>query len=213
VLARGRGLALVVASVGLAIAIPEALRLAQGAADRWVQTFLRDPVPLIAAAGFSVTATPMQGLVAALAIASMLALGLVMARTPAGRAWRAAAEDPGAAALFGVDLNRVAFLTFVASGALSGLAGFMLVANYGGIGFSAGLLLGLKALLAAVVGGVGSLAGAALAGALIGIVETFWSGYFEIAYKDVAVLALLTMLLVLRPGGLLGFAERGPRPV
>lgn len=212
-LAHRRGLALVVASIGLAVAIPEALRLAQGAGDLWTQTFFREPVTLIAAPGFPVTTTAMQGVVVGLSLAAMAVLAFGLRRSGAGRAWRAVAEDAGTAELLGVDGGRVMLNTFAVAGALAGLAGFLLVVHYGGIGFSAGLLLGLKALLAAVVGGVGSLAGAALAGALVGVLETLWSGYFPLAYKDVAVLGALTFLLVLRPGGLLGFAHTGPRPV
>lgn len=212
-LAERRGLALVVASIGLAIAVPEGLRLAQGADDRWVRPMLREPILLADASGFTMTATPVQGLVVVLATAAIAALFIVMRRTAAGRVWRAVAEDGRTASLLGIDRWRVMSLTFAASGALSGLAGFLLVASYGGIGFASGLLIGLKALLAAVVGGVGSLGGAVLAGALVGIAETFWSGYAEIAYKDVAILAMLVLLLVLRPGGLLGFAGRTPRPV
>lgn len=208
-----RGLGLVVASVGLAVAIPEALRLAQGAGDLWTQTFFREPVTLVAAPGFPVTATAMQAIVLGLSLVALAALGIGMRRSGAGRAWRAVAEDAGTAELLGVDRGRVMLRAFAASGALAGIAGFLLVVHYGGIGFSAGLLLGLKALLAAVVGGVGSLAGAALAGALVGVLETFWSGYFPLAYKDVAVLGALTFLLVLRPGGLLGYAGTGPRQV
>lgn len=212
-LAHRLGLALVVASIGLAVAIPEALRLAQGAGDLWPPTFFRAPVTLIAAPGFAVTATAMQAIVVGLSVLAMVALAVGLRRSGAGRAWRAVAEDARTAELLGVDGGRVMLNTFAVAGALSGLAGYLLVVHYGGIGFSAGLLLGLKALLAAVVGGVGSLAGAALAGALVGVLETLWSGYFPLAYKDVAVLGALTFLLVLRPGGLLGFADRGPRPV
>jgi branched-chain amino acid transport system permease protein len=212
-LALRRGLGLVVASIGLAVAIPEALRLAQGSGDLWTQTFFRAPVTLVAAPGFPVTATAMQAVVVLLSLAALTAMGIGLRRSGAGRAWRAVAEDAGTAELLGVDRGRVMLKTFAVSGALAGLAGFLLVVHYGGIGFSAGLLLGLKALLAAVVGGVGSLAGAALAGALVGVLETLWSGYFPLAYKDVAVLGALTFLLVLRPGGLLGWADAGPRQV
>lgn len=212
-LGQGRALALVVASVGLAIAVPEGLRIAQGAGELWLRPLFRDPVLLLDASGFTVTATPMQAIVVASTAGAVAAVFAVLRGTAGGRAWRAVSEDAQAAALSGIDRTRVVMQTFAASGALAGLAGFLLVANYGGIGFASGLLLGLKALLAAVVGGAGSLGGAVLAGLIVGIAETVWSGYGEIAYKDVAILAMLVFLLVLRPGGLLGFAGRTPRPV
>lgn len=208
-----RGLALVVASIGLAIAVPELLRVFQGADDLWTRPMFRDPLLIVDASGFPVTATPMQAVVVVLTVSALAGLFRLLQATAAGRAWRAVAEDARTAALFGVDRWAVVAFTFAGSGMLAGLAGFLLIAQYGGIGFASGLMLGLKALLAAVVGGGGSLAGAVVAGAIVGIAETFWSGYLEIAYKDVAILVMLVLLLILRPGGLLGFAERTPRPV
>ena len=84
------------------------------------------------------------------------------------------------------------------------IAGFVVLIRYGGVRFYDGFMLGFKALTAAILGGIGSVPGAMLGGLLIGALETFWAGYFSIAYKDVAVFGLLAAILVWRPQGLLG---------
>jgi branched-chain amino acid transport system permease protein len=90
---------------------------------------------------------------------------------------------------------------------LAAVAGVMVVLNYGVVHFSDGFLAGLKAFTAAVLGGIGSLPGAMLGGLLIGLIEAFWSAYFSIEYKDLAVFSILILVLVFRPTGLLGRPE------
>jgi branched-chain amino acid transport system permease protein len=150
------------------------------------------------------------------AVAALAAAGGVLwllARSRFGRAWRAFADDPGAAALMGVDASRLLAATFVLAGALAGLAGWIVAAYYGSISHSMGTMLGLKALVAAVVGGIGSVPGAFLGGVLVALLEAAWSAYFDIAARDIVVFSLLVVVFVLRPGGLLGFAGPKPRDV
>jgi branched-chain amino acid transport system permease protein len=87
------------------------------------------------------------------------------------------------------------------------------VIQYGGLGFAGGFQLGLKSLIAAVFGGIGSVAGALIGGIAIGAFETLWSAYFPIEMRDVALYACLIAVLVFRPGGLLGSPDPGPREV
>ncbi len=90
------------------------------------------------------------------------------------------------------------------------VAGFIVTLRHGGVGFHMGFLLGFKALVAAVVGDFGSVPRAMLGGLLVALLETFWSAYSTLAYKDIAVFGLLALFLVLRPNGLLGrSAARG----
>jgi branched-chain amino acid transport system permease protein len=89
-------------------------------------------------------------------------------------------------------------------GALAGIAGFVLVEYYGVANFFMGFLIGFKALTAAILGGIGSIRGAVLGGALIAVLETFWSGYLGGNYREVAVFTVLALVLVFRPAGLLG---------
>src|SRR5690606_41433115 len=114
------------------------------------------------------------------------------------------ADGRRAAALVGVDVDRTIGAAFALGGLFAGLGGLVVTLYYGGVGFHAGALIGFKALAAAVVGGIGSLPGALLGGVLIGLLETFWSAYLSVAYKDIAVFGLLTLTLVFRPDGLLG---------
>ena len=137
----------------------------------------------------------------------MAGLTLIINRTELGRAQRAAAADPLMAALCGIDVDRTISVTFVIGASLAAVAGVMVVLYYGVIDFFIGFLAGLKAFTAAVLGGIGSLPGALLGGLVLGLVESFWAAYADAAYKDVAAYAILVLVLILRPSGLLGRPE------
>ena len=111
------------------------------------------------------------------------------------------------AALLGVDVDKTISLTFVMGAALAAVAGVMYIMYYGVVNFSDGFVPGVKAFTAAVLGGIGSLPGAVIGGLLIGLIETMWSAYFSIDYKDVAAFSILAIVLVFMPTGLLGRPE------
>jgi branched-chain amino acid transport system permease protein len=111
------------------------------------------------------------------------------------------------AALLGVNVDRTISLTFVTGAALAAVAGLMVTLYYGVVDFFIGFLAGIKAFAAAVLGGIGSLPGAMLGGLLIGLIEAFWSAYFSVEYKDLAAYAVLVLVLIFRPSGLLGRPE------
>jgi branched-chain amino acid transport system permease protein len=111
------------------------------------------------------------------------------------------------AALLGVDVDRTIALTFVMGAALAAVAGLMHLLLYGVIDHYIGFVAGVKAFTAAVLGGIGSLPGAMLGGLLIGLIETFWAGYFSAEYKDVAAFSVLIIVLIFMPSGLLGRQE------
>jgi branched-chain amino acid transport system permease protein len=207
------GQPILIATAGVALAVQEFLRLSQGARERWMPPVFNQPIPLAFADGFIVTITPMQIVVALAALTAASGVLLLLARTRFGRAWRAFADDPGTAALFGVDGQRLLASTFLLAGLLAGLAGWIVAAYYGNISFSMGTMLGLKALVAAVVGGMGSVPGAFLGGLCVALIEAAWSAYFDITARDIVVFSLLIVVFVLRPGGLLGFAGPKPRDV
>lgn len=194
---------LLVATIGVSIALKEFVALVQGVNERWLPPILAE-THLLAGGPFEVVVTTMQLVViggTALAIVAVLAM---VARSRFGRAWRAVADDERMAALVGIDAGRVLVATFVLSGLLAGLAGVIMTVHYGGTGFALGTVIGLKALVAAVLGGIGSLGGAVAGGLAIGLGETLWSAYLPIEWRDAAVLSLLAVVLILKPEGLFG---------
>jgi len=207
------GQPILVATAALSITIQEVLRLSGGAHEHWFPSLFSAALPLARAGAFVVTVTPMQIIIAAAALGAAGAVLRLLARSRFGREWRAFADDPGAAALFGVAPRRLLASTFVLAGALAGLAGWVIAVYYGNVGFAMGTMLGLKALVAAVLGGIGSVPGAFLGGVLVALIEAVWSAYFDIGYRDVVVFSLLIVVFVLRPGGLLGFSGPQPREV
>jgi branched-chain amino acid transport system permease protein len=189
------------------IALSEYLRLAQGSTLRFMQPVLAHPVPVAAGGDFIVTLTPMGLAALGIALVAAAALAAAMRVTAFGRAWRACADDAHAAALFGIDSRRVLMHATGIAGALAGLAGFIATAYYGALGFSDGLPLGLKALVAAVLGGVGSVPAAFAGGIVLGLAEALWSAYLPAGTRDVAIYALIAAFLALRPQGLFGGEE------
>jgi branched-chain amino acid transport system permease protein len=137
---------------------------------------------------------------------------LLVHKTRLGRAMRAIAENPGVASLMGVNPNFVISATFMIGSALAALAGVMIASEYGNAHFYMGFIPGLKAFTAAVLGGIGNLGGAMVGGVLLGLIEQLGAGYigdltggvFGSNYQDVFAFAVLIVVLVFRPSGLLG---------
>jgi len=202
---------LLIATVGLSIALQEFVARAQGARDRFLAPMLESP-RLLVDGPFTVMVTPMRLVVVAATLAAVAVVLVILPRTRLGRAWAAVADDAGMARLLGIDPNRVLIATFALASGLAALAGALLTLAYGGTSFHMGTLLGLKAVVAAVVGGIGSLTGAALGGLLVGVIETVWSATFGIEWRDTVVLSLLVVFLIFRPAGLLGVAEPPAAP-
>ena len=123
-----------------------------------------------------------------------------LSRADAVRALR----DAGWTALLGVDVDRTISITFVIGAALAAVAGTMYLMYYGVINFADGFTPGVKAFTAAVLGGIDSLPGAVVGGLLIGLIETMWSAYFSIDYKDVGAFCILVITLIFLPQGLFG---------
>jgi branched-chain amino acid transport system permease protein len=137
----------------------------------------------------------------------MLALEYLVFRTKLGTAMRAVSFDIDAASLMGVPVDRVISFTFVLGSALAAAAGFLYAMKYPGLNqpaHSIWVLLGLKAFVAAVIGGIGNVRGAVLGGFVIAFVEQFGAFYLSSSYRDVYVFALLILILLVRPSGLLG---------
>jgi branched-subunit amino acid ABC-type transport system permease component len=168
---------------------------------------LNQPFGLARSGDFIAVATPMTFIASAVALGVGGGLVLVFRWTRMGREWRAYADDPLAAEMLGVSPAAMTARAFVLSGALAGLAGATMTAAYGAVGYGLSGALTLKALAAAIVGGIGSVPGAFLGGLVIGSVEVGWSALFPIDYRDLAVYALLIIFIALRPSGLLGVRD------
>lgn len=212
-LARASGQQVLIATIGLAIALSEYLRLMQGPQLRWLPPVFNEPWPLAHAQSFLVTATPLSLALTGLGLSVTGALVLMIRRSAYGRAWRAVSDDPRTAALFGVEARRVHDIALVIACAACGLAGVIVTAIQGGMGFAGGFSLGLKALVAAILGGIGSVGGAALGGLSIALFEALWSASMPLEQRDIAVYALLAAVLILRPGGFFGERALAPRQV
>lgn len=212
-LARATGQQALIATIGLAIALSEYLRIAQGADLRWLPPVFNEPWSLARAGDFVVTASPIGLGLAAGGLLATLCIVVLIGRTAYGRAWRAVSDDARTAALFGVDARKVHDRALILACAACGAAGVIVTVIYGGMGFAGGFTLGLKALVAAVLGGVGSVPGAALGGLCIALFEMVWSATMPLDQRDIAVYALLAAALILRPGGFFGDGALAPREV
>ena len=206
-LRQARGQQVLVATVGLALFLRELLRLAQGDRSSWMSPQLNQPFALARSGDFVAVATPMAFVVSAITLAAGLGLVVIFRFSRLGRELRAYADDPLGAELMGISPAAVTARAFALSGALAGLAGATMTAAFGAVGYGLSATLTLKALTAAIIGGIGSLPGAFLGGLIVGAAETGWSALFPIDYRDMAVYALLTIFIALRPSGLLGQRE------
>lgn len=137
-------------------------------------------------------------------VAMMAGLYLFIKRTRTGKAMRAVAEDKDTAALMGIDVDRIIVTTFVVGSALAAVAGVMVGMYYTQINHMMGFLPGIKAFTAAVLGGIGNVAGAMLGGYVLGLAEALGVLVLPAQYKDVIAFSLLVIILVFRPRGILG---------
>ena len=200
-------LAPLISAIGMSIFLQNYVQIFQGARVKPMQPLIEGGFTVFESGGFAVRLSYLQLFIMLLTLALMIGFTTLIAMAPLGRAQRACEQDMRMASLLGVDVDRVISMTFVMGAALAAVAGLMVTLYYGVIDFFIGFLAGVKAFTAAVLGGIGSLPGAMLGGVLIGLIEAFWSGYFSVDYKDVSVFAVLILVLVFCPTGLLGRPE------
>jgi branched-chain amino acid transport system permease protein len=197
-------LAPLISAIGMSILLSNFVPVAQGPRNKAIPPLVPGEFVLMRREGFQVTLSHRQLMIWIVTAALLAVFWYVVSRTALGRAQRACEQDPKMAALLGVDVNRTISITFVIGAALAAVAGTMYLVYYGVINFADGFTPGVKAFTAAVLGGIGSLPGAVIGGLLIGLIETMWSAYFSIDYKDVAAFSILAITLIFLPQGLLG---------
>lgn len=197
-------LAALITAIGMSIFLQNYVQLLQGARNRPLQPLIDGQLVVLQGAEFTASISYLQIIIVAVTVALMVGFTMMIERTALGRSQRACAQDMKMAGLLGIDVDRVIALTFAMGAALAAVGGLFFLLRYGAVDFFIGFRAGILAFTAAVLGGIGSLPGAMLGGLAIGLIEALWSGYFTVEYKDVAVFAILVLVLVFRPTGLLG---------
>jgi len=193
-------LSAVVSALGASIFLQNALMLLYGARYQ----VYPDVLPQNAVRLGDLSIPVVRIAVVAVSVVMMTVLYLFVQKTRIGTAIRAAAIDQGAARLMGIDVNKVVVLVFVIGPALGGAAGLLVGLYYGQIGFTMGWTYGMKAFTAAILGGIGNIPGAMVGGLLLGVIEALGAAYLSVAWKDALAFAVLILILIVRPSGLLG---------
>ncbi|SUE44948.1 ABC transporter permease subunit [Roseomonas gilardii] len=200
-------LAPLISAIGMSILLQNFVQVSQGARVKPMEPLVPGGLNLFEQDGFVVQVSWVQIAIMVVTLVVLTIFTILVTRTSLGRAMRAVEQDRKMAALLGVNVDRTISLAFVIGAALAAVAGTLYLVRYGVIDFYIGFLAGVKAFTAAVLGGIGSLPGAVLGGLLIGLIETFWSAYFSVQYKDVAAFSILALTLLFLPTGLLGRHE------
>jgi branched-chain amino acid transport system permease protein len=196
-------LAPLISAIGMSIFLSNFVQVTQGPRNKSIPPMFGQAV-VVRFDGFDIALSYEQIVIWLVTAVLLAAFWFLVSRTALGRAQRACEQDQKMAALVGVDVDRTISITFVIGAALAAVAGTLYLMRYGVVSFADGFVPGIKAFTAAVLGGIGSLPGAVIGGLLIGLVETLWSAYFSIDYKDVAVFSILAITMIFLPQGLLG---------
>ncbi|HSK47292.1 MAG TPA: branched-chain amino acid ABC transporter permease [Coriobacteriia bacterium] len=194
-------LAPLISAIGVSIFLQNAVLLwVDSKAIPYPQVF---PVTKIWEVG-AASINSLQVMIIVTSIVLLVILDTFISRTRVGKAMRATSQDREAAGLMGIDINYVIAMAFFIGPALGAVAGIFNGMYYGTVIFSMGFIPGMKSFTAAVLGGIGNLRGAMLGGFLLGIVESLGAGFISTGYKDVIAFGILILVLIFRPGGLLG---------
>ena len=200
-LRRANRLAAVVSALGASIFFSNAIMLVWGAR---IKVYPAGILPSATISLFGVNIMLTRVILFCSALALMFLLFWFINKTRRGRAIRAVAIDQDAARLMGINVNSIISQVFLIGPALGGAAGVMMGLYYGQISYDMGFSFGLKAFTAAILGGIGNIPGAMLGGILLGVIEALGAAYISMAWKDAISFAVLILILIVRPTGLLG---------
>jgi branched-chain amino acid transport system permease protein len=195
-------LAPLITAIGMSIALSNFVQVTQGPRNKPIPPLITDVYTI-----YGISISLKQIVIAVVTIVLLTLFWYLVNKTALGRAQRACEQDRKMAALLGIDVDRTISITFIMGASLAAVAGTLFLMYYGVVAFSDGFVPGVKAFTAAVLGGIGSIPGAVLGGLLIGLIESLWSAYFSIDYKDVAAFSILAIVLIFLPSGLLGRPE------
>ncbi|MHA6788190.1 ABC transporter permease subunit [Pseudomonas bijieensis] len=196
-------LAPLISAIGISLILQNYAQIAQGPNQQGVPTLLEGGLRLDIGSSF-VQITYTKIFILAAAFIGMAALTYIIKFTKLGRMCRATQQDRKMASILGINTDRVISYVFIIGAAMAALAGVLITVNFGTFDFYAGFIIGIKAFTAAVLGGIGSLPGAMLGGVILGVSESLFAGLVNSDYKDVFSFALLVLILIFRPQGLLG---------
>ncbi|WP_445496315.1 high-affinity branched-chain amino acid ABC transporter permease LivH [Photorhabdus sp. SF281] len=196
-----------ISAIGMSIFLQNYVSLSQGSRDLALPSLITGQWLLGESDGFSASITAMQLTIWIVTFLAMLVLTIFIRYSRMGRACRACAEDLKMTSLLGINTDRVISLTFVIGAAMAAVAGVLLGQFYGVINPYIGFMAGMKAFTAAVLGGIGSIPGAMIGGLILGVSEALTSAYLSTEYKDAVSFALLIVVLLFMPTGILGRPE------
>lgn len=194
-------LAVLITAIGVSYFLQNSAQLLWGAATKVFTPIVSGSLALVPG---QLSISYVAILSVACCVVVMVGLTLFTGQTKLGKAMRACSEDKGAAQLMGIDVNATISMTFAIGSALAALAGVLMCSAYPVLSPTTGSLPGIKAFTAAVFGGIGSIPGALLGGVLLGVIETFANAYISTELSDAVVFAVLIVVLLVRPAGLMG---------
>lgn len=195
-------LAVLITAIGVSYLLQNTALLIFGADTKSFVSVITLPAIVLADGAITITGTTIVTIIACLVI--MCGLMLFVNKTKPGRAMKAVSEDRGAAQLMGVNVNATISLTFAIGSGLAAIAGVLLCSAYPSLTPYTGAMPGIKAFVAAVFGGIGSIPGAMIGGILLGIIETLGKAYISSQIADAIVFAVLIIVLLVKPTGLFG---------
>ncbi|MDO4797987.1 MAG: branched-chain amino acid ABC transporter permease [Coriobacteriales bacterium] len=195
-------LAVLITAIGVSYFLQNAALLIWGANPKAFASVI--PFPSVSLFGGQLVISSVTIATVLVAILVMVGLTLFTSKTKMGKAMRACSEDKGAAQLMGINVNSTISMVFAIGSGLAAIAGVLLCSAYPTLMPTTGSMPGIKAFTAAVLGGIGSIPGAALGGVLLGIIEIFAKAYLGTQFADAIVFAVLIVVLLIRPAGLLG---------